>query len=353
MYGGEQGAAERIALGKAAGERYASTEVVDYVAAQHANDPAAAMPIPMDFYENPDRGGIPEWHNRFAVMSWPEWLNLDSIALAPRLRVPTLLVHSEDAAIPDGARRFHAGLGGDQAIVWTEGSQFRFLRPANGRRSCGRSRRRPLRALRLTPSGSGSRQVAGTSARRPLCQGVHHRLERRACATRCGAERRNPRPTTLAPSRCAVPAAHLPELTETSGNTTRHSNGGESMLGDHHIQVVLLATDLQTSKDFYAQKVGLDVVSENENAVTFKCGGTTRLTVSASTTGTADEQTQASWLVEDLASELAELRSRGVEIIEIDTPELRTENGIVDTGDALHAWFVDPAKNTLGIDQYK
>lgn len=126
-----------------------------------------------------------------------------------------------------------------------------------------------------------------------------------------------------------------------------------SMLGDHPIQVVLLATDLQASKDFYAQKVGLEIVSENDNAVTFQCGGDSRLTVSASTTGTSDEQTQASWRVEDLASELAELRSRGVEIIEIDTPELKTENGIVDTGDALHSWFVDPGKNTLGIDQYK
>ena len=102
--------------------------------------------------------------------------------------------------------------------------------------------------------------------------------------------------------------------------------------------MVLLATSLQASKDFYAKKVGLKVVSENDTAVTFQCGGTTRLTVSASTTGTADEQTQASWQVEDLASELSELRSRGVEIIEIDTPELKTENGIVDTGDALHAF---------------
>ncbi len=125
------------------------------------------------------------------------------------------------------------------------------------------------------------------------------------------------------------------------------------MLNEHPIQVVLLATDLQASKDFYAQKVGLEIVSENDNAVTFRCGGDTRITVSASTTGTADEQTQASWRVEDLAAELAELRSRGVEIIDIDTPEMKTENGILDTGDALHAWFVDPAKNTLGIDQYK
>jgi len=125
------------------------------------------------------------------------------------------------------------------------------------------------------------------------------------------------------------------------------------MLGDNPIQVVLLAPDLQASKHFYAHQVGLAIVSENDNAVTFQCGGDTRLTVSASTTGTSDEQTQASWRVEDLASELAELRSRGVEIIEIDTPELKTEGGIVDTGDALHAWFADPAKNTLGIDQYK
>ena len=57
--------------------------------------------------------------------------------------------------------------------------------------------------------------------------------------------------------------------------------------------------------------------------------------------------------MDDLESELAELRSRGVEILEYDTPELKTENGIVDTGDALHAWIMDPGKNTLGIDQYK
>jgi hypothetical protein len=39
--------------------------------------------------------------------------------------------------------------------------------------------------------------------------------------------------------------------------------------------------------------------------------------------------------------------------VELDTPELKTEDGIVDTGDTLHAWIVDPGKNTLGIDQPK
>jgi catechol-2,3-dioxygenase len=124
------------------------------------------------------------------------------------------------------------------------------------------------------------------------------------------------------------------------------------MLGHYRIEPILLATDLQASRDFYAQKVGLEILHEDEHSVTFKCGDGL-LTVSESTTGTADEQTQAAWRVDDLASELAQLRSRGVEIMEYDTPELKTQNGIVDTGNALHAWFVDPGRNTLGIDQYK
>lgn len=124
------------------------------------------------------------------------------------------------------------------------------------------------------------------------------------------------------------------------------------MLSDHPNDMVFLATSLQESRAFYSEKVGLEIISEDEHAVTFRCGGDSRLIVSASTTGTADEQTQASWRVCDLAAELAELRARGVEILDYDTPELKTEDGIVKAGGALHAWFMDPARNTLGVDQY-
>ena len=119
------------------------------------------------------------------------------------------------------------------------------------------------------------------------------------------------------------------------------------------IDVVLLAPDLRKSRDFYGDKLGLELLSEDEHSVTFGCGGDCHIIVSESTTGTADEQTQASWRVDDLAAELEELRSRGVEVLEYDTPEMKTENGIFDAGDALHAWIVDPGKNTLGIDQHK
>jgi catechol 2,3-dioxygenase-like lactoylglutathione lyase family enzyme len=125
------------------------------------------------------------------------------------------------------------------------------------------------------------------------------------------------------------------------------------MLTDKPIDVVLLAPDLAESRSFYADKLALEIVSEDENSIVFSCGGDSRIELSASTTGTADEQTQASWRVDDLASELAELRARGVEIMDYDTPELQTENGIFDSGDALHAWIVDPGKNMLGIKQQK
>jgi len=66
------------------------------------------------------------------------------------------------------------------------------------------------------------------------------------------------------------------------------------MLGEHPIDVVLLATDLGSSKEFYSGKLGLEILDENEVAIVYRCGGESQLVVTASTTGTAAEQTQAS-----------------------------------------------------------
>ncbi len=124
------------------------------------------------------------------------------------------------------------------------------------------------------------------------------------------------------------------------------------MLGDYPIDLVLLATDLEASRDFYRDKVGLEVMNENTNAVTFKCGSN-QLTISKSSVGTADAQTQAAWKVKDLEAELDALRGRGVRIEDYDLPGLRTVDGIADIGFARMAWFIDPAKNCLGIMQLK
>ena len=125
------------------------------------------------------------------------------------------------------------------------------------------------------------------------------------------------------------------------------------MLADHPIDVMLLATDLGEAREFYADKVGLDVLIENDDFLTFSCGGDSRLVVTASEAGSDDSQTKASWRVDDLAAELNELRSRGVEVEEFDGPGLKTVGGIADVGFALSAWIVDPAGNSIGLLQFK
>ncbi|RCG28718.1 alpha/beta fold hydrolase [Sphaerisporangium album] len=125
-YGGADEVAEKIKIGREARSRYDETGEIDYVPVVSATDPRAAMPFDIDFYLNPARGGIPAWPNHFAVMAWPGWLTYDSIALAPQINQPTMIVHSEDAAIPEGAQRFHAGLAGPKDIYWTQGTQFDF-----------------------------------------------------------------------------------------------------------------------------------------------------------------------------------------------------------------------------------
>jgi catechol 2,3-dioxygenase-like lactoylglutathione lyase family enzyme len=125
------------------------------------------------------------------------------------------------------------------------------------------------------------------------------------------------------------------------------------MLGEHPITPVLLAKDLAAAREFYQDRLGLEILTENENAIGFKCGGGTHLDVTKSTVGTADSQTQASWQVTDIRAEVAELGARGVKVEDYDLPGLKTEDGIADIGFAWAAWIIDPGKNALGILQLK
>ena len=125
------------------------------------------------------------------------------------------------------------------------------------------------------------------------------------------------------------------------------------MLGDSRVHPVLLSTDLEETRQFYHDKLGLEILDENAHAIEFRCGGGTKLVVTKSTTGTVDSQTKVGWEVDDVRAELEELRSRGVTVEDYDTPDLKTENGIADFGFAWMAWIIDPGKNALSLVQVK
>ena len=124
------------------------------------------------------------------------------------------------------------------------------------------------------------------------------------------------------------------------------------MLGFYPVAAVLLTKDLAAARAFYVDKLELEVVSENDAAITLDSDDT-RIILSLSTTGSHDPQTKLAWIVDNLESELDALRERGIKPQNYDSPELSTVDGIADMGSFRSAWILDPDGNALSIQQPK
>ena len=126
------------------------------------------------------------------------------------------------------------------------------------------------------------------------------------------------------------------------------------MLSDHPVFPILLSTDLDASRSFYRDTLGLEILREDAgDRIVFRCGAGTQLVVTLSTVGTSDSQTQMAWRVPDLPSALDELRARGVHIEDYEAPDPVTIDGIADMGHSWAAWFIDPSRNVLAVVQPK
>jgi dienelactone hydrolase len=81
-----------------------------------------AMPLDEAFeYYGTDRGGnLGHYLNSFAIMSREKTLPYDAQSAASRIRVPTVLVHSEKALAPQLARAFYDQLNVDKQLFWLE-----------------------------------------------------------------------------------------------------------------------------------------------------------------------------------------------------------------------------------------
>jgi catechol 2,3-dioxygenase-like lactoylglutathione lyase family enzyme len=126
------------------------------------------------------------------------------------------------------------------------------------------------------------------------------------------------------------------------------------VLSEFPVFPILLSTDLDASRAFYHDTLGLEIVREDPgDRIVFRCGGGTQLVVTRSTTGTSDTQTQMAWRVADIRAALADLRSRGVRIEDYVAPDPVTVDGVADMGHSWAAWFIDPSRNCLAVVQPK
>ena len=122
VYGGEEGVNGLITAAK---DAEASQEPVYLEAASLTNENAVMYQAP--YYTEEERGLIPEYDNKFNVASWDGWLTYDALKTADVQDKPALLVHSEAAAIPQGAKEY-AERGGDNVdlIMLDDVTQFDF-----------------------------------------------------------------------------------------------------------------------------------------------------------------------------------------------------------------------------------
>ncbi|MEM6626392.1 MAG: alpha/beta hydrolase [Pseudomonadota bacterium] len=126
VYGGADGVASLIETGRKAAAIEADTGEPQLIPASGPEGSAALMPG-APYYTEPGLGLIPEWENTFNLASWEGWLTFDGIRAATDVDQPFILVHSDDAAIPNGAHQFFANLAGEKDALWLEGvTQFDF-----------------------------------------------------------------------------------------------------------------------------------------------------------------------------------------------------------------------------------
>jgi catechol 2,3-dioxygenase-like lactoylglutathione lyase family enzyme len=126
------------------------------------------------------------------------------------------------------------------------------------------------------------------------------------------------------------------------------------VLAEFPVFPILLSLDLDASRTFFHDVLGLEIAREDEgDRIVFRCGGGTQIAVTKSTTGTSDIQTQLAWRVPDIRAAVADLRARGVRIEEYEAPDPVTTNGVADMGHSWAAWFIDPSRNVLSVVQPK
>ena len=126
------------------------------------------------------------------------------------------------------------------------------------------------------------------------------------------------------------------------------------MLSEYPLFPILLSKDLDATRAFYHDTLGLEILREDPgDRIIFRSGGGTQLAITLSTIGTSDTQTQMAWRVPDIHMAVADLRARGVRIEEYSSPDPVTVDGVADMGHSWAAWFIDPSKNVLAVVQPK
>lgn len=121
------------------------------------------------------------------------------------------------------------------------------------------------------------------------------------------------------------------------------------MLANRDAVPNLAVKDLNVAKRFYEQTLGLkSVASDDSEVLTFKSGDSL-LNVYRSEFAGTNKATAVTWAVDDVPSEVKQLKSKGIQFEHYEMPGLKREGDVHVGGKMQVAWFKDPDGNILNI----
>ena len=125
------------------------------------------------------------------------------------------------------------------------------------------------------------------------------------------------------------------------------------MLAKNRISAVVVSTDLDRSREFYENKLGLALSPETiKNHLLFDCGNGTTLLVYGRGAGNKADHTQVRFWTTDIDSDVNALADRGVVFDEFEAGGIKMVNHIrTAPGIGRSAWFKDPDGNTIALFQ--
>lgn len=123
------------------------------------------------------------------------------------------------------------------------------------------------------------------------------------------------------------------------------------MLAAAPVTTMLPVKDLDRARDFYVNKLGLEVEGLAANGKFILRTGGARLALFPKPGGTKADHTAVSFQVKDIVSEIRALEARGVTFADYDLPGLKTVDHVCVLGSEKAAWFQDPEGNILCLHE--
>ena len=123
------------------------------------------------------------------------------------------------------------------------------------------------------------------------------------------------------------------------------------MLANRNVMATIAVKNLESAKQFYGDKLGLQLLEGNEamGVLNYQSGTAVAVVYVSKFAGT-NQATSAAWAVgHELDKGMQAMRCKGVVFEHCDMPDLTFDDGEYVAGDVKGAWFRDPDGKILHV----